>query len=68
MDCYTFTTNDNSMDWNDDGDNSSMEVLDLIAIPYEPEIMYQHLNSTHYQWCGHLLYFAEYFAKFTLTR
>ena len=65
--CYTFSTNDNMVDWSD-ATNSSVKVLDMIAIPYPPDIVYRQLNDTNYQWCGPQLYFAEYFAKFTRTR
>ena len=65
--CYTFSTTDNMTDWSDNG-YSNVHVLDMVAIPDPPDIVYRELNDTHYQWCGHLLYFAEYFAKFTRTR
>ena len=69
MNCYTFSnsTNENELD-HAGMDNSSMDVLDLIAIPDPPDILYRDVNATHYQWCGPFLHLAEYFAKFTRTR
>ena len=63
--CYELSTiGDKSIvDWN----NNSGEVIDVMPYPY---ILCYHkqYNSTHYQWCGPLLYIVEYFAKLTGTR
>ena len=69
MYCYTFidSTTENEVDTNGIN-NSSMEVLDMVAFQVPPDIVYRQLNATHYQWCGPFLHMAEYFAKFTNTR
>ena len=69
MFCFTFSnsTNDNEVDSIGVND-SSMDILDMLALPLQPHIVYNELNATHYQWCGISISLAEYLAQFTRTR
>ena len=70
MFCYTFSNNSKNK-FNLESNrmnNSSMDILDFIALPYPPDLIYRDVNDTHYQWCGPYIHLAEYFAKFTRTR
>ena len=68
--CLTLSTTDNILDWNVLGNssNSSNDVLDIISMQVVSVSIYRQLNETHYQWCGPLFNFVEYFARFTSTR
>ena len=61
--CYDLSDNDDFIDWN----NSSGEIINAESYVNSPNMIYNVLNDTHYQWCGPVIMIAEYFAKFTGT-
>ena len=62
--CYNLSDDHDLIDWN----NSSGEIINVESYINPPDMIYNKLNDTHYQWCGPMMMFVEYFAKFTGTR
>ena len=59
-------SNDYIRQWTDSRtDNTTIEMALFIRFPF---LSYSVINSTHYRWCGPMLYIAEYLAKLTNNR
>ena len=62
--CYDLSRDNNVIDWVDQN-NTTLDIIDVVGLEFYPDLTYKAINDSHYQWCGPMLYFAEYFARFT---
>ncbi len=66
--CYDLSHNkdDYINEWSNN--QTTNRVVDINPFPKFPHLYYTVLNQTHFQWCGAMLMFVEYFAKMTKTK